>query len=115
MRHANRNRKFGRERNQRKALLRSLTANLIKHGKIETTEARAKETRRVVERLITQAKSGKLESRRRAIEVIGVLATRTLMNDIAPRYNERRGGYTRIVKLPARKSDGSRQAIIELV
>lgn len=115
MRHSNRNRKFGRERNQRRALLRSLASNLIERGKIQTTEARAKEARRLVERLITKTKSGGLVARRQAIGAVGYKTARILVNDVAPRYQERKGGYTRVIKLRPRKSDSARQAIIELV
>lgn len=116
MRHGNHNRKFGRETGQRQALLNSLAENLIKHGRIETSEAKAKELRPFVEKLITRARVDTLANRRLLISRLGTEArAKKLIADIAPRYKDRQGGYTRIVKLPRRLSDGSPQAIIELV
>lgn len=116
MRHHNHNRKFGRERNQRRAFLRSLAVNLIVHGKIKTTTARAKELRPLIEKLVTRARAGDLAARRLLLARLGrAEAMQKLVTDIAPRYKERLGGYTRIIKLPARLSDGSPQALIEFV
>jgi large subunit ribosomal protein L17 len=117
MRHHNNVRKFGRDKNQRKALLKGLALSLIKKEKIMTTEAKAKELRPYIEKMITQAKGGTSVERRllnmklmnRAPEV------KKLLETIAPRYTARSGGYSRIMKLPARKSDGALMAIIELV
>jgi len=96
--------------------LRSLAEGLIKTGKITTTEARAKELRTFVEPLITKANKGTLASRRMVISRLGTEArAKKLVDDIAPRYKERAGGYTRVVKLPARKGDASPMAIIEFV
>jgi len=114
MRHHNKNRKFGRVRKQRKALVSSLASSLIKHGKIETTEAKAKELRPYVEKLVTKAKKGDLNSRRLVASKIGPSTTK-LFNDIAPHYTERKGGYTRITKLGVREGDGSKMAKIEFV
>ncbi len=116
MRHHDKNRKFGRTRNQRGALLRSLAVSLIGRGKIRTTEAKAKELRPFVERLVTKSREGTLASRRVVSARLGnSKETKRLIDDIAPKYKGRTGGYTRIVKLPARKSDGSKMAIIEFV
>lgn len=116
MRHHNNNRKFGRERDARKALLRSLMRNLINEGRITTTLARAKEIRPEIEKLVTRGKSETLAARRILISRLGrATEAKKLAETISPRYKERAGGYTRIVKLPARVGDGSPQAIIEFV
>lgn len=116
MRHHNANRKLKRERNQRRALLRSLARELFLHGKIVTTEAKAKELRPYAEKLITVARAGTQASER---VVSARLANNAivpkLVNKIAVNYKDRNGGYTRIVKLDPRKSDGSKMAAIELV
>ncbi len=116
MRHHNNNRKFGRPTNQRRALLRSLAENLILHGHLTTTEARAKEVQKFVEKLITIARPADLASRRQLIKRLGrPTQVKRLVNEIAPRYKERPGGYTRVIKLPRRPSDGSRMAVISLL
>jgi len=116
MRHHNTNRKFGRERTVRLALLRSLARNLVNEGRITTTLARAKELGPLVEKLITHGKKGTLASRRILISRLGrALEAKKLVETIAPRYSERHGGYTRIVKMPPRTGDASPQAIIEFV
>ena len=101
MRHHNANRKFGREKGQRIALMRSLAHSLIVHGKITTTTAKAKELRPLVERLVTSSKRGTLVSRRSASQILGGAsdAVKKLHETIAPRYAKRSGGYTRIVRL----------------
>jgi large subunit ribosomal protein L17 len=116
MRHHAVNRKFGRERSVREALLRSLASNLILKGRIETTEARAKEIRSYVEKLVTRGKSRTLASERLLIRRLGgMMPVRKLIKDISPKYADRKGGYTRIVKTAPRKGDGSPMAIIEFV
>jgi large subunit ribosomal protein L17 len=116
MRHHNKNRKFGRTKDQRHALLKSLAVSLIERGKIRTTEAKAKELRPFVERLITTGRTGTLASRRLVSARLGnTQGTKKVMGEIADKYKDRKGGYTRIVKLPRRMSDGSKMAIIELV
>lgn len=117
MRHHNANRKFGRETGQRKALLVSLAGNMIEHRKIRTTEARAKELRPFVETLVTKAKENTLSARRLLIKRLSGRedAAKTLVEGIAPSYKERRGGYTRIIKLQNRVSDSSPMAVIEFV
>ncbi|SHJ88719.1 large subunit ribosomal protein L17 [Anaerobranca californiensis DSM 14826] len=109
-------RKFGRTTNQRKALLRSLTTSLLKEGRIETTEAKAKAIRPIVEKMITLGKRGDLHARRQALAYILEESVVTkLFNEIAPKYADRNGGYTRILKTGPRRGDGAPQAIIELV
>lgn len=115
MRHHNSKRKFGRETNQRKALMKSLAVNLIKTEKIKTTEAKAKELRPFIEKLVTKAKDGSLAKKRLIISTIGIMSTKKLFDKIAPKYKDRKGGYTRIIKMPRRKTDGSSIAIIEFV
>ena|ERR1035437_1844016 len=117
MRHHSTKRKFGREKNVRNALIKILALNLIVRGKIKTTEPKAKELRPFVEKLVTLAKSGTVSNRR---IVISRLINRSpevkkLFDTIAPKYADRKGGYTRILKLGARKSDGAKMAIIEFV
>lgn len=117
MRHGNKNRKFGRERKVRSTFLKGLALDLIRHGRITTTEARAKELRKVVEPLVTLAKSGDTASHRLAVSRLLNRKTETkkLFEEIAPNYATRPGGYTRITRLPVRKSDASRMAVIEFV
>lgn len=116
MRHNNVNRKFGRKTGGRRALLRSLAESLIKEGKIKTTEAKAKELRPFVEKLVTLARKNTLSSRRLVISRLGTEDRAfELLRTIAPRYAERPGGYTRITKLSPRKSDSAKMAVIEFV
>jgi large subunit ribosomal protein L17 len=117
MRHHNQNRKFGRSRSQRAALLRGLALSLIEHGKIQTTEAKAKELRPYVEKLITKGKVDSVASRRLVMSVLGEPQgelVQKLFTDVAKRYTERNGGYTRIIKLGETRA-GRREACIELV
>ena len=116
MRHHNSNRKFGRERNQRRALLRSLARELFLHGRIVTTEAKAKEVRPYAEELITKAKANTVANTRHVSARLGNNPiVPKLVNIVAPKYVDRNGGYTRIIKLDRRPSDGSKMAVIELV
>ncbi|OGZ17407.1 MAG: 50S ribosomal protein L17 [Candidatus Nealsonbacteria bacterium RBG_13_36_15] len=115
MRKRKRGRKFSRKRDQRKALLKGLGRELLLKEKIKTTEAKAKELRGIVERFITKAKRGDLHSRRLLLKSLSSQVVKKLIKDIAPRYKERKGGYTRILKLGLRESDKARMAIIELV
>lgn len=96
-------------------MLRSLACNLITQEKIKTTEAKAKELRPFIEKFITRAKIDNLSNRRLLISKIGIKSAKKLFNQIAPKYKERKGGYTRIIKLPPRKTDASKMAIIEFV
>lgn len=95
--------------------MKSLAVNLIRNKKIKTTEAKAKELRPFMEKLITKAKAGGLAKRKIIISAIGNLSAKKLFEKIAPDYKDRNGGYTRIVKIPRRKTDGSRRSIIEFV
>lgn len=117
MRHHDNVRKFGREKNARVALVRGLTSSLINHGRILTTEAKAKEIRPKVEKLVTKAKNPTLTNRRNLLASLynNEIIVGKLINDLAPRYTSRSGGYTRITKIMARKSDGSPMAVIEFI
>ena len=95
--------------------MKSLAVNLIKSEKIKTTEAKAKELRPFIEKLVTKAKKGGLAEKRMVISAIGNLSAKKLFEKIAPNYKDRNGGYTRIVKMPRRKTDGSKISIIEFV
>lgn len=117
MKHHKKGRKLGRVRKQRTALLRSLARSLIIHGKITTTEAKAKELRPFMEKLVTKGKHDSLDSRRLVISRLGgeKSATGKLFSTIAPRYKDRNGGYTRITKIHSRMADARQEAIIEFV
>lgn len=117
MRHGRKNRKFGRKANVRRGFIRSLAVAMITYGKIKTTEARAKELRPYIEKMITKAKSADIAARRLIRSRLGNQETlaNKLVDEIAPQYAERAGGYTRITKLPRRAGDASPMAIIEFV
>lgn len=117
MRHHNKNRKFGRKKNVRSALLKSLALSLINHGRIKTTEAKAKELRPFIEKLVTKAKENDLAAKRIVISRLMNRnpETKKLFDEIAPKYKDTKGGYTRILKLPPRLSDGAKMALIEFV
>lgn len=115
MRKRNKGRKFARETDQRKALLKSLAHNLFLHGRIKTTEAKAKETKMFAEKMITKAKIGTIASRRALAETFCSKIVKKLMEEIAPTYKERKGGYTRIMRLGQRRADGAEIVLIELV
>ena len=108
-------RTFGRKRGQRKALLVAVAKALVEQERVQTTEARAKEVSRFVEPLITKAKQGNLAARRHLLRYFSEKTARRVIEDIAPRYAERPGGYTRVVRLGPRQSDGANMAIVELV
>jgi large subunit ribosomal protein L17 len=116
VRHRKKGRQLSRTRSHRKATLRNLATSLFRHERIETTTAKAKELRPFAERLITLARRGDLHARRLAAakiqdrEVLG-----KLFDEIAPRYLERPGGYTRVLKLGNRKGDAAEMSLIELV
>ncbi len=109
-------RKLGRVTSHRNAMLRNLTTDLLREGRIETTLGRAKETRRMAEKMITLGKRGDLHARRQALAYIydEDVVTR-LFEEIAPGYEDRNGGYTRILKKGPRRGDASEVAILELV
>jgi len=116
MRHRKAGRQLRRTSEQRLALLRNLAISLIEHGAIETTEAKAKELRPFVERLITKAKRGTLHDRRLAVRHVHVRrAADTLFRDVGPAFATRTGGYTRILKVGHRKGDGAEMARIEMI
>ena len=115
MRKRKKGRRLSRGSDQRKALFKSLARELFLKEKIKTTQARAKEISRFVEKQISRAKVGDLSSRKLLTENFAPEIVKKLVNEIAPKYKERKGGYTRIIKLGPRKSDGARIAIIELV
>jgi large subunit ribosomal protein L17 len=115
MRHRNDHRKLGRATDQRIALLRSQVDALLRHEKIKTTVQKAKETQRMAERLITTAKRGDLHSRRlvlRSVRDKDLVAH--LFDEIAPRYSDRNGGYTRVIRAGRRTGDNAEMAILEL-
>lgn len=117
MRHHNQNRTFGRSRSQRSALMRGLAMSLIEEGKIKTTEAKAKELRPYIEKLITRGKENTVAARRLVASDLGepkASVVQKLFNDVSKRYAERNGGYTRIIKMGETKA-GRREACIELV
>lgn len=114
-------RKLGRTSSHRKSLLRNLTTDLIVKEEIITTEEKAKELRKVAEKMITLGKKGDLAARRRAaayimnVQADDKTALQKLFDDVAPRYADRQGGYTRIIKLGTRRGDNAKLAKIELV
>lgn len=116
MRHGkDKGRKFGRVKKVRTAMLRTLAVSLIAHGKITTTEAKAKELSRVVEPYITRAKEGSLSARRLLARSLPPRTVKKLVDELGPRYKERPGGYTRITHLKIRETDNAPIAQIELV
>lgn len=108
-------RKLGREKNQRKALKRSLARALFLEGRIKTTEAKAKELKSFAEKIITRAKKGGVSSNRELAKHFSKEIVSKLTGQIAPKYKNRQGGYTRVIKLGPRKSDGAKMVFIELV
>ena len=123
-------RKLGRTSGHRKSMLRNLTTDVIVNGKIVTTEQRAKEVRRQVEKMITLGKKGDLTSRRRAAaylmdvvadvkedgdDIVVQTALQKLFDEVAPRFKDRNGGYTRIIKMQERRGDAAKMSVLELV
>ncbi len=109
-------RKLGRESAHRNLMLRNLVTSLLKNGRIETTDTRAKETKRLAEKMITLAKRGDIHARRQVLSFVTEETVVTnLFDEIAPKYEERNGGYTRIMKLGPRRGDSAEMVIIELV
>ncbi len=116
MRHKHGYRKLNRKSQHRAALLKNLTISLIEHGRIETTLAKAKELRGFAEKLITKAGKGDFNAHRAVFAVLqDKEITNKLVNEVAPEYKERNGGYTRVIKTRQRRGDASPMAIIELV
>lgn len=109
-------RKLGLPTDQRKAMLRNLVTSLLKHGKIETTVTRAKETRSIAEKMITLGKRGDLHARRQVLAYVQEeLVVKNLFDNVAPKYADRNGGYTRMIKKGPRRGDGAEVVILELV
>ncbi len=116
MRHQRAGRKLGRDSAHRKSLYANLAVALIEHGRIKTTEAKAKEVRPFVEQMITLGKRGDLAAHRQAVRVLrSKSAAHVLFSEVAPRFAERPGGYTRVVKLGPRQGDAAPMAYLELV
>ena len=116
MRHLKEGRKLRRTASHRKALLRNMVSSLFEFEKIETTDAKAKELRKVADKMITWGKRGDLHARRLTLRVISnKKVVHKLFSDIAPRFRERNGGYTRIIKTGRRKGDNAPLSIIELM
>ena len=110
-------RKLGRTNKHRRSMLANLTKSVIMNEKIETTETRAKEVRKFVDKMITYGKDGSLISRRKALAFLhnDNVAVKKIFDDLAPRYANRNGGYTRILKLTERRGDDALMVILELV
>lgn len=117
MRHAKTRNKLSRDSAHRKALLMNLTKEIIEHERVKTSEAKAKAVKPEVERLITLAKQGTLHARRQALSALAQdkFTVHRLFEEVAPRYADRPGGYTRILKLGPRRSDATEMVFIELV
>ncbi|MFO0718913.1 MAG: 50S ribosomal protein L17 [Candidatus Paceibacterota bacterium] len=115
MRHHSSKKKFGLKRNQRNALVASLALSLILNEKIKTTEVKAKALRPVVEKLVSKGKTNSVASRRLLSARVGDEGAKKLVDVLGPKYKDRKGGYTRIVKLGTRPSDRASMAVIEFV
>ncbi len=117
MRHAKQRNKLSRDSAHRRSLLRNLCRDLIEHERIKTSQAKAKAAKPEVEKLITLAKRGDLHARRKALSELGEdrFIVHKLFEEVAPRYAQRHGGYTRIVKLGPRRSDSTEMVFLELV
>jgi len=115
MRHLKAERKLGRTTSHRLAMLRNMVTSLLDHEKIQTTDCKAKELRRVADKMITLGKRGDLHARRQAMKVIREKSvTKKLFDEIAPRFKDKQGGYTRIIKIGRRHGDNAPMSIIEL-
>ncbi len=116
MRHLKKGRKLNRSPSHRLAMLRNMTTSLLRHDRITTTDAKAKELRRWADWLITLGKDGSLHARRRALAFVQDKAVvARLFNDLGPRFQDRNGGYTRIVKVGRRRGDAAPLSVIELI
>lgn len=116
MRHQKAGRKLGRTSSHRKAMFRNMATSFFEHERIETTDAKAKELQRIAEKMITLGKRGDLHARRQVLSFLNNKdVTKNLFDTIAPRYNDRNGGYTRIFKAGRRQGDNAPLSIIELV
>lgn len=110
-----RHRKFGREKNQRNALYKALATALIDHGKIKTTVAKAKSLSQYADKLVTKAKKDTVASRQQVRQELGEKATVKLFSDVAPKFKDKNGGYTKVLKLGRRLSDGAPMAQVEFI
>ncbi len=109
-------RKLGRPTSHRNLMLRNLVTDLLREGRIKTTDTRAKETKKMAEKMITLAKKGDLHSRRQVLSyVTDETVVKHLFDDVAPKYAERNGGYTRILKIGPRRGDAAEMVYLELV
>ena len=116
MRHQRSGKKLGRDSSHRKALYANLTASLIEHGRIRTTETKAKAVRPVAEKMITLGRNGSIHARRQALAYLrSQEIVHMLFSEVAPRFKDRPGGYTRVVKLGPRQGDAAPMAYLELV
>ena len=116
MRHAKQGRKLGTDSSHRKAMLGSLVCSLIEHGRIKTTVSKAKEARPLAEKMITLGKRGDLDARRQAIARLHSKdVVHTLFSEVAPKFSDRPGGYTRIVRIGPRQGDAAEMVFLELV
>lgn len=115
MLHGNKKKQLSRGRNQRNALIKTLAVSLIKYEKINTTEIKAKVLKPFVEKLITKGKEGTLNAQRLIAKSIGQVSAGKIVKVLAPKYKDRNGGYTRVIKTKTRLSDGSKMAQIEFV
>jgi len=116
MRHRLKGKKFGRVADQRKLMLKNLVGSLIEHERITTTETKAKELRSIAERIITYGKKGEIHHRRLAYKILGNRnLVKKVFDELAPRFTEVEGGYTRVLKNGFRKGDSAPMAIIEFV
>ena len=110
-------RKLGVDNKHRRSMLANITKDVIMNGKVQTTETRAKEVRKFVDKMITYGKDGSLVARRKALAVLqnDEVAVKKVFNELAPKYATRNGGYTRIIKLSERRGDDALMVILELV
>lgn len=115
MLHGNKKKQLGRGRNQRNALIKTLAVSLVKHEKITTTETKAKVLRSFIEKLVTKGKAGDLSALRNIASAIGPVSASKIVKVISPKYKTRNGGYTRVIKVKTRLSDGSKMAQIEFI
>jgi len=115
MLHGNKKKQLSRNKNQRNALIKTLAVSLIKYEKIQTTEIKAKVLKTFVEKLITKGKEGDLSAQKLIARRIGPVSASKIIKVLSPKYKERAGGYTRVIKIKTRLSDGTKMAQIEFI
>lgn len=115
MLHGNKVKQLSRKAGQRNALVKTLAVSFVKHEKIQTTETKAKVLKSFIEKLITKGKKGDLQTQRLLASYVGAPSAKKIVKEISPRYMERAGGYTRVIKIQTRLSDGTKMAQISLV